>query len=395
MGWNRYTRLASLVSRCERGMIRCPVCGGAMHGLSHLALVNELYTREPSHDHEMLLGFWTVRVSDALELPALPVRARTAAGSDLNPAVVYLSQLASPSSRETQRSALNLLALRITEGQCNMDTFPWAELRYEHVAAIRTYLADRTNLQPSTVNRYLAAVRGTLQTARRLGQIDADHAAAACDVQVLPLTGLLRGRALTLGELERLFRVCAEDHRASGRRNAALLALLYGCGLRRAEAIGLQLEDYDVDALVLKVKGKGNRWRYVPVPPGARDALAEWIALRGPQPGHLVTAVEYGDGVVYGEPAITTVRVYQIVARLARAAHLEHTSPHDLRRSYVTHLLDAGADPLVVQKLAGHLNVSTTARYDRRGDAAKRRAADLLPVPFVRPEIVKPCAAIT
>jgi site-specific recombinase XerD len=83
---------------------------------------------------------------------------------------------------------------------------------------------------------------------------------------------------------------------------------------------------------------------------------------------------------------MTDQAVYSILVRRARQANVRRFSPHDLRRTFVSNLLDAGADVVTVQKLAGHANVETTARYDRRGEEAKRKAVGLVDTPYSRTE---------
>jgi integrase len=113
---------------------------------------------------------------------------------------------------------------------------------------------------------------------------------------------------------------------------------------------------------------------------GARDALKAWLEVRGSEGGPLFLAVGKSGDVRSGR--ITTGAVYQILVRLQGAAKVKPFSPHDCRRSYITALLAAGNSIAVVQKLAGHASVNTTARYDRSDEDAKRKAAETLHVPF-------------
>ncbi|MBV9578093.1 MAG: tyrosine-type recombinase/integrase [Chloroflexi bacterium] len=112
----------------------------------------------------------------------------------------------------------------------------------------------------------------------------------------------------TLGELDRLFQVCAVNRPPAGAaRDAALLAVLYGAGLRRAEAVALDLADYDSQCGTLKVLGKGNKERLAHVGAGGRAALDEWIQLRGTEPGPLFWPVHRSGRI--GPPRRLSARV--------------------------------------------------------------------------------------
>jgi site-specific recombinase XerD len=156
--------------------------------------------------------------------------------------------------------------------------------------------------------------------------------------------------------------------------------VLYGIGLRRAEVAVLELADYDAAEGQLRVRGKGRKERLGYAAGGTREALERWLEIRGGDPGPLFCRVNKG-GRVERAP-LSGQAIYAILRRLALAADVVAFSPHDLRRTFVSDLLDAGADLVAVQRLAGHANVQTTARYDRRGEHAKRRAAELLHVPY-------------
>jgi integrase len=294
--------------------------------------------------------------------------AATVPASDRHPVAVYLARLA-PGSRRAMRQALEAIAEVLAPGAGAM-ALPWHLLRYQHTQAVRARLAAR--YAPATVNKALCALRGVLTEAWRLGLLGAEDHARAADLASVRGARLLRGRALTPGEVRALF-----DH--AGPRDAALLAVLYGCGLRRAEVVALDLAHVDRAGGALRVLGKGNKERAVPMPPGTARALEAWLAVRGGEAGPLFWSCDRGH---LGD-RLTAAGVLVALQRLARRAGVAAFSPHDLRRSYVGDLLDAGVDLATVQALAGHASVQTTARYDRRGDRAKARAAATLHVPFV------------
>ena len=142
------------------------------------------------------------------------------------------------------------------------ETLPWAGLRYQHTQAVRAKLAETR--APAGVNKILAAVRGVLREAWRLGLMDAEAYERAADIKSVRGEQLPRGRALGKRELQKLFVACAKDETAAGRRDAALIAVLYGGGLRRSEVVALDLADYRPETAELRIRhGKGQKGRVV------------------------------------------------------------------------------------------------------------------------------------
>jgi site-specific recombinase XerD len=299
--------------------------------------------------------------------------------ADQNPALVYLASLAEGPSRRTMRQALDAIAALVSGGAADCLTLNWAALRFQHTAAIRAALAEQH--KPATCNKMLSALRGVLGAAFDLGQMDANDFQRAIRIKSVKGETLPAGRELTAGEVAAIMAACAADPTPAGARDAALFAVEYGAGLRRAEVVALDLADYDRASGELRIFGKGKKERIVWVTNGAFDALADWLALRGDDPGPLFVPVFKGGRLVLGD-RLTPQAVYNLLAKRAGEAGVKAFSPHDLRRTFVSNLLDAGADIATVQRLAGHSNVETTARYDRRGERAKKAAAELLHVPY-------------
>ena len=299
------------------------------------------------------------------------------AGAPTPPALVYLARLA-PSGRRSQLHVLDTIAGLLSNGQHDVQSFPWHYLQYIHTQALRTLLAER--YAPATVNRMLAGVRGVLRECFYLGLMTADARERASNLPVVRSSTLPRGRALPNPEIRAMFLCCLADHRPEGMRDAALFAALYAAGLRRAEVVALALADYIADTGALTVReGKGRKDRVTYLPQSVRPIMLRWIALRADAPGALFWRIRKGSKLAPGSMDETSVR--WILRRRAKEAGVEGFSPHDLRRTYISNLLDAGADIATVQRLAGHANVTTTQRYDRRGEAVKRQAAERLFIP--------------
>ena len=196
--------------------------------------------------------------------------------------------------------------------------------------------------------------------------MDADTLQRASKLPPVKASPLPKGRALGNSEIRAMFATCVDDTTPAGVRDAALFAVLYGAGLRRAELVGLDLDDYTADDGGVRVReGKGNKDRITYLPQSLRPLVARWVALRSNTAGPLFCRVLKGGRLVVTRLDETSVR--SILRERATAAGVADFSPHDLRRTYISNLLDAGADISTVQKLAGYANVTTTQRYDRRG----------------------------
>ena len=289
--------------------------------------------------------------------------------ADRHPVAVYLASLR-PGSRRSTAGALRIVAGVLG---IELELVPWHQLRYAHTQAVRAAVSER--YAPATANKLLAALRGVLRTARRLGLMSAEDCTGAVDVRNVKGSRAPRGRAVERDELRRLRAACRRST-ALGARDAALLAVMYGGGLRRSEVVGLDVVDV-VNGTDLRVRGKGGKARTVYLGPEHARELAAWQKRRGEAPGPLLCAVTRWGTVAVRR--LTDQAVLVALRRLAARAGVASFSPHDMRRTYVSGLLEAGADITTVAHLAGHSQVSTTARYDRRGERAARAASELLP----------------
>jgi integrase/recombinase XerD len=300
-----------------------------------------------------------------------------------NPAAVFLAGKAA-TSRTVYESDLHQIATLI--GAPNIFNCNWSALRYQHTQMIRTLLIEtispRTGkpLAISTINRMLSALRGTIKTAWLLGQMTAEDYHKAAGVANLTGSALPTGREIPSGEMAALMQVCENDASPAGRRDAALIGVAFGAGLRRTEFTKLDLDDYDPENGRLVVHGKRSKERTTYLPNGAKRAMDDWLSIRGSEPGALFLAIDKAGNIL--PRRLTPQAIYFILDKRRAEAGIPEFTPHDLRRTFVSSLLDAGADISTVAKLAGHANVTTTARYDRRGEVTKIKAAELLHIPY-------------
>lgn len=299
-----------------------------------------------------------------------------------NPAAVYVASLAHGSKR-TMHESLTIIAAMLTDGNADALTLDWSALRFQHTAAIRSKLSE--TYSTATANKMLSALRGVLKMSWRLGHMTAEEYQRAADVQNIQGSTLPAGRALNAGEICALLNACMADPSPAGARDAAVLALLRVGGLRRAEVCALNVEDYNPNDGQLIVRGKRNKERTAYIADGAQRALEDWLAVRGPEPGAIFCPITKS-----GKIHIRTMHpeaIFFALQKRAKEVGVQDVSPHDLRRTFASDLLDAGADIATVQKMMGHANIGTTARYDRRGEHAKRQAATLLQIPYHAPSM--------
>ncbi len=209
----------------------------------------------------------------------------------------------------------------------------------------------RSGAAPATVMRKLSAVRTFYRNLVREEAIAADPTAN------LPAVGLLR-RLPSILSIEDVARLLAQPDVTTSRglRDRAMLELLYATGLRASELLGLSRGDINLDLGLVRCIGKGSKERIVPVGRPALEAVRAYLAARRDAAPVLFLGNK-------GQP-LTRVAFWRIVSRYARQAGiLTPVSPHTLRHSFATHMLEGGADLRAIQELLGHANIATTQIY--------------------------------
>jgi integrase/recombinase XerD len=292
----------------------------------------------------------------------------------VSPVDAFLGRLAANSCRGF-RIALNNIARIVSEGKSDADSLDWASLRYEDTTAIRSALVKQYSVR--TANYGLSALRSVLKEAWRLGMMSHADYARATDLPQVRGDDMPSGRVLSDEELTALFMVCHADPSPAGTRDAAIVALMYNTGIRRAEVVGLKLADYSDG--VVNVRTKGNKVLTTYVLGEARNLLERWLELRGNADGALFVPVSKTGRL--GTKPISTESLQGILRRRSEQANIPDFTCHDLRRTCATHLLSKGVDVFTVQKLLGHRWVTTTQVYDKRGEDSKRKAASVLQMP--------------
>ncbi|MEP7053831.1 MAG: site-specific tyrosine recombinase XerD [Actinomycetota bacterium] len=227
------------------------------------------------------------------------------------------------------------------------------------VAAVREGDDEHAPAKASTAARALVAVRGLHRFAAADGLVIAD---AAREVRPPVLTRSLP-KALPVDVVEALLDAAGAAGTVLALRDRALLEFLYGCGARISEAVGLDVDDLDLAQRAVRLKGKGSKERVVPVGRYAVDAVDAYFVrsrptLAGTGRGTAAVFLNSRGGRLSRQSAWTVLRSAADKAGIGGSV-----SPHTLRHSFATHLLDGGADVRVVQELLGHASVTTTQIY--------------------------------
>jgi integrase/recombinase XerC len=223
-------------------------------------------------------------------------------------------------------------------------------------ARLRRYSAwlNGQGYAASTIARRLASLRSFYRYLRRQGTVTTDPTSGLRN----PKQSQRLPRLLRIDDVIRLLDAIPV-HTALGVRDRAMLETLYGGGLRVSELVGLNLDDIDFESDLVRVRGKGRRERLSPIGPMAIRWIHHYLPIRQPESAgeQAVFLNRYGT-------RLTTRSVGRLLEdHLARAGLTSAASPHTLRHSFATHLLDRGADLRSVQELLGHRNLTTTQIY--------------------------------
>ena len=268
----------------------------------------------------------------------------------------------------TSRSARTVDAYRRDLADAAAALAPDARPGNASAEQLQAYVAalGARGLSAATIARRIAALRSYYRHLVLLG-VRSDNPAAALD---LPKRGRTLPRTLSAGEAERLVEA-ANGVGPRDLRDRALLELLYGAGLRVSEAVGIERGGIDLDNALVRVRGKGDRERIVPIGRQAVEALRVYLAR-----GRPFLDARYRPELFLNARggALTRAGAFLIVRRLAAKAGLdpERVYPHLLRHSFATHLLEGGADLRSVQEMLGHADLATTELYTHVSDRRRR-----------------------
>lgn len=227
--------------------------------------------------------------------------------------------------------------------------------------ALRSYLADlyRRKLRKTSIGRKLAALKTFYAFLLREGRIrtsPAELIQAPKAEKYVPKVLSVDDMFALLGDLF--------DAGSLGRRDRAILELFYGSGIRLSELAGLNVQDVDLAGSLVKVRGKGARERLVPLGPPCREALERWIRERHVLARQEGTGSETPLFLNHSGGRLSGRSVARLLDGYVRKSGIgRKISPHALRHSFATHLLDAGADLRSIQEMLGHKSLSTTQKY--------------------------------
>jgi integrase/recombinase XerD len=220
-----------------------------------------------------------------------------------------------------------------------------------------THGPDEVPYKATSVSRALSAVRSFHRFLLREGVADRDPTAGV----VRPKLPRALPHPLGVDDVRRILEA-PDLATPAGGRDRALLELLYGAGLRISELTGLDVDDVDLDGGAVRVLGKGGKEREVPIGRYARDAIGAYLTRV--RPGFVSVRTRGALFLSARGGRLTRQSCSRLLAAYARQAGLHRrVSPHDLRHSFATHLLEGGADVRVVQELLGHASVATTQIY--------------------------------
>ena len=216
---------------------------------------------------------------------------------------------------------------------------------------------------PSTINLRLAAIRRLAYEASDCGLLSPDLAAGIRRVKGVRRLGVRVGNWLTAEEGKKLLGT-ENAETLHSRRNRALLALLIGCGLRRAEVTTLRLEDFQLREghwVIADLRGKGGHIRTIPVPQWVKEAVDMWTIGASIDAGPLLRSINKA-GRIWGR-GFTPKVIWAIVKANAKSCGLTTIAPHDLQRTRARLCHQAGGELEQIQFLLGHISIQTTERY--------------------------------
>lgn len=278
-------------------------------------------------------------------------------------AYLQLERGLSPNTREAYgRDVRKFIDWATADEQCPV----LSRIEASDVHAFVASLHD-VGICPRSQARIISGLKSFFKFMRLEGYIEADPTA----MLESPKIGMHLPEVLTVDEIDAM-EAAIDLGKPEGQRNLAIMETLYSCGLRVSELCNLQISRVSLDDKVLMVEGKGNKQRIVPMSDSAIDEIRRYLAVRGDvevKPGEEDILFLNRRG-----KRLTRVMVFYIIRDLAELAGIKRTiSPHTLRHSFATHLLEGGANLRAIQMMLGHESIGTTQIYLHTDTSALRR----------------------
>lgn len=286
------------------------------------------------------------------------------------PTQLYLQRLA-PSGRSAMISQLNQVR-KILKWKGDVETQPFHLLEYADIEHVKQSMIQTK--APRTINLALCALKGIIKVGFLMELTNEKQWLKVQAIKLLKTTPSSRGMALTSIDVQSLLLDCAIDQRPIGLRDSAILATFLSTGLRRFELANVTLNDFDKQSHSIKIRaGKGRKTRVQFLPDWTLPHLNKWLAFRGNEQGFLFNP--FRQKMPNTAHQLSASTIYRIVKKRTAIALEKSSSPHDLRRSFITQLLRQNVDLSTTSKLAGHASLATTQIYDLRDEEFARDAA--------------------
>lgn len=294
-----------------------------------------------------------------------------------NPAQAYVLTLSAGQSRNKVIRILNSIAQAF--GYADLNVCPWHEMTYDRLLAYRTMQVE-AGLAPASINLQLCTLRMVAKQAWLKRMMSLETYSAIRELKSVRGKRVSKGRALNTRETGKLLASLDLQQTPITVRDAAIIALAVGCGMRRAEIATLKLQNINHQTRVITILGKGNKERKVAPSDDVWCRLEDWLKVRGEEGcENVFVAVKKGDNI---QPywAITASAIYQLLKSRAGDSQVSAFTPHDLRRTFATRLLESGADINTVRQAMGHASIITTQRYDKRDEHRVEEATRKVPL---------------
>lgn len=324
--------------------------------------------------------------------------------STRNAATEYLKSLGTDVSRKAVRNRLNRIARWFKYEDA--EHCDWQLMRYEHVADFVEYLKNdkgksathrkkESGLTPAAINTYIYAIKAVFKKAWELGQVSDHELMRIRSFKVIRNYEIPTGRAMNRNESRALIASCEADD-PQDIRDRAILMLMIGNGIRRAEVTSILMKNINVEAGEIKLIGKGRKERMVFMTPRVSEAVKTWLNKRQSLPVKeqkndtedanflFCRFTRHHKSIVTSKPLdpssvwrILNEHIDEVKGEIPSVTDL---SCHDCRRTFATGLFDNGVDISVIRNLMGHSNIATTAKYDKRGANAMKRAMGMVEI---------------